>query len=217
MEDDISLENLIADIENEASRERVYVFLWQRLSAPRWAQNALGEAVSEEIKQDCLRRLLVPPHRGFVTSARPLVYAQIAFENALKSALAKWRRRNDKRDFVENHFVAEQEERLPTEHALNVRLDAEKALAYLGQLTPRQRVAVLLLHAPQGISEQDWTSVVGATEKPTERQNDDSASKILFPPEQSETTTQRYQRLNSFRRLRTRGYECLRRAIEEDA
>lgn len=216
LEDDVSLEDLLADIENEASRERAYQLLWQQLRAPGWARKALGKAVTEEVKQDCLRKLLVPPYEGFVTSTKPLFYAQAAFENALKSELRKWRRQSDQRDSVQHHFTAEQESKFPSESDLNARLDAQKSLTYLGQLTPKQRVAVLLTNVPHAISDEDWKIVAGAMEKPATPLSDDDASKLLFPPEETETTEQEYQRRNSFRRLRKRAYEQLKGAIEED-
>lgn len=217
MEDNVLLKDLLTDIHNEVSREHAYNILWQHLRVPRWSQKALSEAQTEEIKQDCLQKLLVPPHEGFITSMKPLNYAQAAFENALKNRLRKLNRRRNHRDKAEEHLKAEQEEKtFPTEHELNARLDAKKALDYLEQLTPRQRVAVLLTHLPQSISNEDWMIVAKETEKPTTLLDDDDSSKILFPPKDMETTAQKYQRLNSFRRLRKRAYEVLRQAIEEN-
>lgn len=209
---DVSLKELLATIHEPESVERAYLMLWSQLRAPPSVIWALGEASVEDLKQECLKKLFVPPHQKFLNSQEPLAYARAAFRNTLMSGLSKMSRGRDKTAKRDSELEREHVERVPDdEELLATRFGFQDALQKLDILKPRQRLAVLLTHAPDQISLAEWRNEVGEpANPPTQIQGDDKASVYLFPDALENKT----RRLNSFRKLRKRAYDELKRSFE---
>ncbi len=169
----------------------------------------------DEIRQDVLSRLLARDHGALKSDVTaPLGYAKRAWTHACTDALRKWGPRLAREDEVRAHIKpwVERPDEVVQRH-----VDTERAIAAMGALTPRQRVALLLLTRPTSITEADWSQALAEVPPPrptipaapTERVG---AAMILFGSAGHQLEDSR-RRQTSFDKLVQRAVIALRDAL----
>ncbi len=178
---------------------------------------ALSAEVAAEIEHDALVRLLDRDHRVLLGVADPLAFAATVARNLARDALRRYRRRGDLRDDrVSAHDLQLPVTSSPEPHA---RLDAARAAALLGSLGEDARLAVLLVHAPERMTDDDWGEVFArqvtttATSPAVGALDREAASRLLWPPELPETQPARRRRLERLRKVLERAYAQLADAL----
>lgn len=204
---------------DELALRRAYEELAKRLYAPREVVEVLGSGAVDEIRQDVLSRLLDRETGKLRDAQAPVAYARTAWRHDLDTALRKWGPRVTRDSEVREHV--RQVAPGPAAEGVEVRIDAERAVRIAESLPGKGRLAVLLTTRPDRISDEEWAAVVAdlpppppaRPQIPLEREE---ASLLLYPPSAPETTTQRYQRLNSFDKTYKRAIAAIRDALKVD-
>ena len=201
---------------DQRAYRRAYEDLAKRLHSPREVIEALGNAAVDEIRQDVLARLLAQDDGALREASSPVGLALKAFHNDIKTVLRKWGPRAKPTSDVVDHV--QQIAARPGAEAAETRLDVERAMKIAETLEGKGRLAVLLTTRPDRISDTDWMSLVASLpppppRRPAEAVDRDEASMLLYPPRGPETTTDRYQRLNSFDKTYKRAIAAIRVAL----
>lgn len=215
-------DDLIADLRrwfdggDELAHRRAVSVLQADLHAPREVLNVLGSGAVEELRQDLLVRLLDRDDGRLRDRHTPRAYARKAWRNELTSALRKWGPRLTREAELREHLQQATPASLGEEVA--IRLDAESALRIAEQLDGKGRLAILLTTRPDRISDPDWEGLTASLPpppppRPTVPLDREEASLLLYPPAAGETTTERYQRLNSFDKAFKRAVAVVREAL----
>lgn len=201
---------------DDLAHRRAFTMLQADLHAPREVLDVLGSGAVEELRQDLLVRLLDRQAGRLRDRDTPRAYARTAWRNELTSALRKWGPRLTRDAEVREHI----QQAAPTSHGeeVAVRLDAERALHIAEQLDGKGRLAILLTTRPDRISDADWDELAAhlpppPPPRPTVPLGREEASLLLYPPAAGETTTERYQRLNSFDKAFKRAIAVVRQAL----
>ena len=99
-----------------------------------------------------------------------------------------------------------------------ITLDAEYALELLSGLSPTARLAILLIHAPDRIQDDDLSRLQVNPKKepvvhPSRPLDREETSRLIWPPEIPETQSSRRLRLERIRKVLKRAYEQLAKAM----
>lgn len=218
----MSDDDLIADLRrwfdggDDLAHRRAFTSLRADLHATREVLDVLGSGAVEDLRQDVLGRLLDREAGRLRDRDTPRAYARKAWRNELTSALRKWGPRLSRDAEVREHIL----QAAPTSHGeeIAVRLDAERAVRIAEQLDGKGRLAILLTTRPDRIPDADWDELAAhlpppPPPRPTVPLDREEASLLLYPPAAGETTTERYQRLNSFDKAFKRAIAVVREAL----
>lgn len=179
----------------------------------------LGEAEAEEIQQEALIKLLDCQRRLLSGVNNPRAFAATVARNLARDALRRHRRRGDERrdrKTIEDLPLQAKETADATAN-----LDADRALGLLHELSEDSRLAVLLVHAPNRLSGDDWELIRrrhppgGDLKRPTMPLDRDDASTLLWPSPAPEPRPARMRRLDRIRKVLRRAYDHLAKRLAE--
>jgi DNA-directed RNA polymerase specialized sigma24 family protein len=177
---------------------------------------ALSAEVAAELEHDALVRLLDRRQRALVGVSDPVAFAATVARNLARDALRRHRRRGDLRDDRDAVHDLQLPSTAPEPYE---RFDAARAVALLGSLGADARLAVLLVHAPERMTDDDWGEVCARQETTAETSpapgalDREAASRLLWPPELPETQPARRRRLERLRKVLERAYAQLADAL----
>ncbi len=204
---------------DERAHRRAYEDLRRRLRPPREVVKALGNGAVDEVRQEVLAKLLAPDRGKLRDATSPVGLALKAWQNDLRTELRKWGRRATPSPEVVGHFRQAVER--PGAEAVEVRMDAKRAVEVAAELEGKGRLAVLLTTHPDRIADSDWAALAASLPpppptRPRTAMDRDEASKLLYPPRAPETNAARYQRLNSFDKVYRRAIASIRKRLGVD-
>jgi DNA-directed RNA polymerase specialized sigma24 family protein len=220
MSGDLTLAGLLArwfSAGDQLAHRRAYEWLTAGLYAQREVIDALGAGAVDEIRQEVLVRLLDRDTGKLRDAKSPLAYARTAWRRDLGTELKKWDVRNALETDVRDHI--RQTAPAPGVEGVEAHLDAERALRIAESLPGKGRLAVLLTTRPDLISNDEWAALVEDLPPPPPARpwialERDEASLLLYPPSGAETTSQRYQRLQTFATTLKRACAAIHDALE---
>jgi hypothetical protein len=184
---------------------------------PRSLADAIGVELATEVEHDALVRLLDRELRLLLGVAEPRAFAATVARNLARDALRRHRRRGDQRD--DRVSTDDLQVAAPTDGDPAIRVDAIRALALLSDLTEDARLAVLLVHAPDKMSDGDWSALqarhpsAAPAQRPAGALDREAASRMLWPPDLPETQPSRRRRLERLRKVLERAYAQLAAAL----
>jgi hypothetical protein len=202
---------------DERALRCAYQELANRLIVTPEAVKVLGPAAADEVRQDVLSRLLDRTNGKLRTAQFPIAYAISAWRRVLVSSIRKWGPRSSKEDDVRLHISSLMER---DDHAaVEVRLDAARAISIAADLSGSGRLAILLTSRPDRITDADWRDLIRSLPpppppKPRVALDREEASLLLYPPQGPEDAKQHNQRLNSFDKAFKRAVTRIREIME---
>ncbi|MFL5357604.1 hypothetical protein [Archangium sp.] len=183
------------------------------LPIPQGVVRALGHAEVENIRVEVLEYLLIGEPPPLLRARQPRAFARVTFKSRLWDALRRLKQRSVTRRPEIATTLAERTHAHPSPD-LDAQLDEaqqlQRILDVLRGLRLEERAALLLLHAPDRLSHEDWEALARRhppppPTRPTDILERKAIARLVFPSEKAA-----YDRTN---KLIDRAYPKLRRAL----
>ncbi|NNC17632.1 sigma-70 family RNA polymerase sigma factor [Corallococcus exiguus] len=189
------------------------------LVAPGPVVHVLGRESVEAARDEVLEALLLGDRRLGADVRHPRAFALTVFRNNLRDKLRKHRRQPDLQDpgVVRDLVTRTHAQPVPSAHQ---RIEFEQQVQSihhaLAMFRFEERAALLLLHAPNRLPEEDWQSLVKQSPpppppRPEEALDREAIAQLLFP---GTPAPRAYERVG---KIIQRAYQKLRHAISVQA